>query len=353
MCAIPLGYFWLHLTIVPQSSRYQLELEMALCLLIGCVFAWTWRHLRAAGRIALIVIVAVAGVRQAIVFRHFASVLVRPIDITKTIEYKVVMWIDHNLPGQRTLISGDQEFIFNVYSDNPQMSAGHEPTAPNWMQRVAVFTIYTGMNAGDRDTEDSIFWLKAYGNQAIYVPGGASREHYHAVVNPHKFDGILPVLWHDEDDTIFGVPQRSRSMAHVIPRQAVVARQPIHGLDTEPARAYVAALDDATLPLADLRWQSPSHATIRTAMNGRQVISVQETWMPGWRARVAGRAVPVYGDKLGLIVIDPGCNGPCQVDLSFGITLEGWICRVVSAAVTLLALIALAVNGRSRFNMRN
>jgi hypothetical protein len=37
MCAIPLSYFWLnHLTIVPQSSRYQLELEMALCLLFGC-----------------------------------------------------------------------------------------------------------------------------------------------------------------------------------------------------------------------------------------------------------------------------------------------------------------------------
>lgn len=347
MCAIPLGYFWLgHLTIVPQSSRYQLELEMAVCMLFGCAFARTWRYLPAAGRIALIVFVAGLGIRQALIFREFASVLVKPIDIAKTIEYKVDTWIDRNLPGQRTMVSGDPEYIFNVYSDNPQLSAGHEPTAPNWMQRVAVYTIYTGMNAGDKDAEDSIFWLKAYGNQAIYVPGPASREHYHPIAHPHKFDGILPVLWHDEDDTIFGVPQRSKSFAHVIPREAVVARQPIHGLDTGPARAYVAALDDPALPLADLRWLSPSHGIIRTSMNRAQVISVQETYMAGWRASVAGRAVPVHGDKLGLIVIEPGCDGPCEVDLSFGVTTEGWICRALSTLVTLLALSSLVLSSR-------
>ena len=80
MCAIPLGYFWFHhLTIVPQSSRYQLELEMALCLLFGCMFNWVWRHAPVAGRIALAVIFAAIGLRQAANFREFASVLVHPI----------------------------------------------------------------------------------------------------------------------------------------------------------------------------------------------------------------------------------------------------------------------------------
>lgn len=348
MCAIPLGYFWFHhLTIVPQSSRYQLELEMAVCLLFGCVFNWVWRHAPAAGRIALIVICAAIGLRQAVNFREFAGVLVRPIDITKTIEYKVDTWIDRNLPGQRSLLAG-AEYIFNDFSDNPQMSAGHEPTAPNWMQRVAVFTIYTGMNAGDQDAAISIFWLKAFGNQAVYVPGPHSREHYHPFPNPHKFDGLLPVLWHDEDDTIFRVPQRTLSLARVIPREAEVMRRPIHGLDIEPARAYVAALDDTTLPLADLRWQSPTRATIQTSMQPNQLISVQETYMPGWRARVAGRDVPVHGDQLGLIVIDPACNGACQIDLEFGVLPEGWICRVLSAFVTLIALWSLFLTRTTR-----
>jgi hypothetical protein len=148
-------------------------------------------------------------------------------------------------------------------------------------------------------------------------------------------------LWHDEDDTIFGVPQRTLSLARVIPHDAEVMRQPIHGLDTEPARAYVAALDDTGLPLADLKWQSPTRATIQTSMQSGQLISVQETFMPGWRATVSGHAVPVHGDKLGLIVIDPACNGPCQINLEFGVLPEGWVCRVLSALVTLIAITAL------------
>ncbi len=348
MCAIPLGFFWLGLTVVPQSDRYQTELEMAICLLFGCGIHWLWsvRRQQRYLRIALVAGLVLIGIRQIDNFRKYAAGLLHPIDITKTIEYKVVTWIDHNLPGQRTLIGGDPEYILNVYSDNPQFSSGHDPTAPNWMQRVAVFQIQTGTAAGDRDAAISLFWLKAFGNQAIYVPGPRSREHYHAILNPHKFDGLLPVLWRDEDDIIFRVPQRSESMAHVIPRGAIVGRQPIHGLDIEPARPYVAALDDMSLPLADLKWISPSRATIRTSMEPTQVVSVQETFMPGWQAKVAGRAVPVTGDKLGLIVIDPACNGSCDIDLSFGVTTEGWICRALSAAATLLALSSLFLSRR-------
>ena len=91
-------------------------------------------------------------------------------------------------------------------------------------------------------------------------------------------------------------------------------------------------------------------------MAGNQVISVQETYMPGWQATVAGRDVPVHGDPLGLIVIEPGCNGPCHVDLSFGLTPEGWVCRILSVAVTLVSLIALGgtrrISAASRYESR-
>ncbi len=62
---------------------------------------------------------------------------------------------------------------------------------------------------------------------------------------------------------------------------------------------------------------------------------------------VNGREVPVHGDKLGLIAIEPACEGSCQVDLVFGVTTEGWVCRALSTLVTLFALISLAVSGRS------
>jgi hypothetical protein len=347
MCLIPLGYFFLDLTIVPQGSRYQLELELAVCLVFGCLCAHLpWRTVVVA---VLGVILLAAGIRQAVLFRHYARGLIQPVDIAQTIEYKTMMWLDRNLPGQRALVSGDTEYLYNIFSNNPQLSAGHEPTAPNWMQRVAVYTIYTGINAGDRDAEYSVFWLKAFGNQAVTVPGPKSREFYHPIVHPRKFDGVLPVLWHDEDDTIFAVPQRSRSLAHVVPREAIATRSPMHGLDIDPVRAYVAALDDASLPLADLVWQSPSHGVIRAIMKPGQVLSVQVSYVPGWRARVQGREVPVHKDAIGLIVAEPACNGPCDVDLKFGPTREAWICRILSALVTLslwlLILLRVAAPG--------
>jgi hypothetical protein len=336
MCVIPLGYFLLDLTLVPQGSRYQLELEMALCLAFACLCA------RLPWRPVVIAVILIAGVRQTIVFRRFARSLIQPVDITQTIQYKNTMWMNRHLPGQRAMISGDVEFLYNILSDNPQFGGGHEPTAPNWVQRFAVYTIYSGAGAGDRDAEYSLFWLKAFGNQAITVPGAKSRETYHPVAHPHKFDGVLPVLWHDEDDTIFAVPQRSPSLAHVIPRSAVTARAPVHGLDIDPVRPYVAALDDASLPLAALTWVSPSHAVIDAPVKSGQELSVQVTYMPGWRAHTNAGAVPVRKDGIGLIVIDPQCDGPCHVDLSFGPNTEDWICRALSAlvAVTLTVLTA-------------
>ena len=278
MCLIPLSWFLLNVTLAPQANRYQVEMEMALCLCFACLCAHIPR------RAPLIAILVLAGIWQAVLLRNYARTLIRPVDIATTIEYKVDTWIDRNLPGQRTLVSGDPEYLLNVLSDNPQMSAGHEFSAPNWEQRVAVYTIYTGANAGDRDAEYSLLWLQAFGNQAIYVPGEKSRENYHPIAHPHKFDGLLPVLWHDEDDTIFAVPERSRSLAHVIPKEAVVAREPIHGLDVDPVRPYVAGLEDPALPLAEMRWEGPSRAVIDAPMKPDQVMSVQVTWAPGWRA---------------------------------------------------------------------
>jgi hypothetical protein len=336
MCLIPLGYFFLDLTIVPQGSRYQLELEIAVCLAVGCLCA----HLP--WRTVVVAVLLVIGIRQSVLFRHYARGLIQPVDITQTIEYKTIDWLNRNLHGQRALVSGDTEWLYNVFSDNPQLSAGHEPTAPNFIQRVAVFTIYTGTNAGDRDAEYSILWLKAFGNQAVTVPGEKSREFYHPIVHPHKFDGVLPVLWHDEDDTIFAVPQRSRSLAHVVPKEAIATRVPLHGLDIDPVSAYVKALDDESLPLADLTWKSPSRGVVHATMKPGQVLSVQVSYVPGWKAKAKGREVPVAKDAIGLMVLSPNCDGPCEVDLEFGLTPEAEICRTLSILV-LLAVVGQAL----------
>lgn len=202
LCLIPLGFFLFGMTLVPQGNRYQIELELGVCLLIGVMAGRIPRR----GWWVLSVVVLLAGTYQTKIIRRFARNLIVPVEITQTIQYKTCMWLDKNLPGQRAMVSGDTEFICNIYSDNPQLSGGHEPSAPNWMQKVAVYSIYTGTPTGVGAAENSILWLKAFGTQAITVPGPKSREFYHPVQFPNRFDGILPVLWHDEDDTIFAVP---------------------------------------------------------------------------------------------------------------------------------------------------
>jgi hypothetical protein len=278
--------------------------------------------------------------------------MLQPVEITQTIEYKIVHWLDRNLPGQRVMISGDVQYLNNILSNNPQLGGGHEPTVPNWMDRVAVYTIYTGDGAGEKDADYSIFWLKAFGAQAVTVSGSKSREHYHAIVHPKKFEGVLPVLWHDEDDTIYAVPQRSRSLAHVIPREAVSTRQPVHGLDLDPVRAYVAALDDPRLPLAELRWNGNTHFSVQAPMKHGQVLSVQVNYVPGWTATIAGRAVPLHADGIGLMVAEPDCEGNCTVELAYGASTEAWACRLLSALIA-LGMIILYTFRKARYFLNN
>jgi hypothetical protein len=129
----------------------------------------------------------------------------------------------------------------------------------------------------------------------------------------------------------------------VIPRDAVVTKQPIHGLDTEPARAFVAALDDPALPLAEMAWQGNSNFTVHAPVKRGQAVVVQVTWVPGWEARVNGRRVPVRGDGLGQMVLEPTCDGDCTIAVSFEDTTEAWVCRILSGLVTLGLLGASAL----------
>lgn len=323
VCALPLGYFLADVTFVPQASRYQLEMDLALCILSGSAFAVLPKRVQMLALIPLLVF-AVVQTRH---YRRAARFLLQPLDITQSIEYKTNMWLDANLRGERVMVSGDTEYLYNVFSSNPQMSGGHEPTVPDWEQRIGVYAQYSAQPSA----QQRILWLKALGAHAITVPGEKSREAYHPVPRPHQFDGLLPVLWHEEDDTVFGVPHRGQSIAHVIPRSALVQRPPVHSLDTDPLRPYVSALDDPSQPLATMDgW------TIRATLRKGQIISVQETYAPGWRASVEGRSVPLYPDALGLMAVEPGCEGDCRIELRYGVSAAAWLCRALSLLAALI-----------------
>ncbi len=102
--------------------------------------------------------------------------------------------------------------------------------------------------------------------------------------NPSKFDGLLPLIWREGGESVYQVPLRTPSLAHVIPSSAVVSRRPIHGLDVADVQTYVAALEDPGNPPASVQWLTPEHARILASVDEGQVISMQMSYDRDWIA---------------------------------------------------------------------
>ncbi|MGA2118264.1 MAG: hypothetical protein ABSH56_26365 [Bryobacteraceae bacterium] len=328
------------LNLLPQALRYHIEMEAGLCLVAAFAGArlGKWVPSWVAHDAAILSLVPISW----IVWQDcgFARRLIQPADIARSAPFRQANFAAAHLHGQRIMVAGESQWWFNLFAENSQLSGGFEPTAPNWVQQVAVYTIDTGQNAGAQDGPISVLWLKAFGCGAIVVPGPGSADHYHPVRNPGKFDGLLPLAWREAGDSIYQVPLRSVSLAHVVPASALVANRPAHGLDVAEVRRYVAALEDPALPPASLTWDNPTHGRLTAVVNPPDVLSLQVTYDPGWRASSGGQALAVGRDALGFMVIQPRCSGDCAIDLAFdgGFPRRAELAIGVTSIATLLGL---------------
>jgi hypothetical protein len=337
---------YLGTAIIPQPLRYQSEMDLVLP--IALVFAGASILDRVPARLRAAVVAAVIGGLgfQAVHSVLYARHLIRSVEPSGLGEYQIARWMETHRPGERAFISGSNSFLYNVFTDNPQLTGGHDQHTVNTFIPIVGFTIYSGMNAGDRDAEYSIFWLKAFGAHLISVPGPGSNDYYYkGFVHPGKFEGVLPLLWRSGGSSIYEVPARSASLAHVIPASAIVTRTPKHGLDIAPVEAYVAALDDPAYPPATLRWKGLSEAEIEATLRPGEVIGVQVTYERGWEAWANGKPQRVFGDAIGQMVIAPDCLGPCRVSLRYTGGWEHRATRTMSLAAMLVG-IALGWKGR-------
>ena len=127
------------------------------------------------------------------------------------------------------MVPGGMSFWLNTWSDVPELTGCCDQGVGVNLARFAQYVFHTDDGAGTRAAEISTAWLQAYGVQQVAVAGPRSTEPYHAMAHPWKFEGKLPELWRDTtDDVIYRVPQRSRSLAHIVePAELVVhvARQ--------------------------------------------------------------------------------------------------------------------------------
>jgi hypothetical protein len=334
---VALGVFW-GINVVPQPHRYQIAMDLALCMLAAFAVA---ELLVRAGRRTGMVLGAVALLALAIQSRHairYSRHLIRSTDITQTSPYRIAQWMNANMGGARVMISGADSYYFNDFTDTPQLHGGHDPMLPNFLLRIVPFAIYSGMNTGAQDGNISVLWLKALGAHAISVPGPANPYYNKPFVNPSKFNGLLPVLWREGAETIYGVPARSSSLAHVVDPIALVHHLPINGLDIQEAEKYVDALNAPAGSDATWEWKTWHSATIHAMVPPGQVIATQVSFHPGWHASVGENPQQVYSDGLGFLVVKPSCQGSCDLKLWYDGGPEWRITSVVSIATMLLVL---------------
>jgi hypothetical protein len=204
------------------------------------------------------------------------------------------------------------------------------------------------MAAGAAEGEIAVAWLKALGVHAVAIGGKNSGEHYKPFNNPLKFEGVLPELWRDGDDRIYAIPHRSASLAHVMLPEQLVQRAPEPATDVAPLQPYITALAGTSFPETRWTWHNRHSATAAARLMRGQVLSVQIAYHPGWTASVGGKPARVRSDGIGQIVVEPDCEGECQVDLVFTGGSEAVAARIASYGAFSAGLVWIAASRRRR-----
>lgn len=346
--SFPLIALYLHRQFLPQPTRYKFEMEMGLALLI--VFgARVWvERLPSRWRAGLaFLLLALAG-EQVVSYREWTRNIVMPGEVASTIEYRASAWAQENLNGMRIMMPGSIAQWADTFATNAQVGGGSYSMAYNLAQERAVETIYNTHESEDRDLQVTLDWLKAFGVGAVTVSGPGSQEHWKPFTRPAKFKGRLPLLWEQDDVAIYRVSERRYSLAHVVEKSSLVADGRGKLPPVSSVEPYVAQLDDPSIPDAPLRWEGRNGIKIHAVTRPGQVISVQVSYHPGWKALVNGQPAALHKDGLGLMWLEPRASGVSEVELVYSGGAELWICRVLN----LIALVLLVAFFPVRYLVR-
>lgn len=320
--------------LLPQVGRLHLEMEMGPCLLLGIAAWWLTTRLpkrvRPVGLLLLLPLVAV----QFRHYRQFARGAIHGVELSSRSEYTSARWLDVNLSGKRVYVAGSTSFWLNAFTDTAQMGGCCDQN-----QTMEVLTYVPGfINSAlsPSDTRLSVAYMQALGVQAIVVNSKSSTDEYKDIQDGERFGALLPVLHRENGDTIYAVQSEPTSPAHVIrPEEQVPVNRSRHPLDDEVLHFASAVTDSSRAAACD--WANGSNAHIRAFLRPGDLVSVQLAWFPGWHAMVNGRQQPVRADGLGLMVIQPDCQGNCQIALQWTGPRDGWFTAVISAGALLLA----------------
>jgi len=338
---IALGAAYFDISVLPQSVRFHLALEMALIVLVTLIAPRVLRTpaLQRGAALALIAFCCF----QFLQYRSYARDIIRRVPVAGSIEFRTASWLAANMPAARVFAPGSISFWMNAFTDNPQIIGCCDQSLINPQTRIAGYILFAGQGDEAEDAAISLLWLKAFGASAVIAGGPNSREAYKPYAHPRKFENRLRILWASGDDKIYQVPWRGDPFVRVVRPADVVRHAPVNGIDLEEIRRFVTALDDPSLPVASAMWASPERGVLRASLTPDEVLSVPINWHRGWSAQANGRPVPVSADGLGFLLISPGCSGECEVQLTWSPGKEVPIAIAVSV-LTAALLTLLGIN---------
>ena len=318
--SFPLLFDWAHIAFLPLPHRYMWEMDFAICLLISGLVAARFSKLPPYVKYIVLSLAVLFSAYQLRAYRRYAASLIKPIDMTATVEYRIADWLKRNRPANRVFAIGIVAYWLNNFSDVPQASGGFEFGTPNSQDRTALKII------SETDSpETTLLWLRALGVDLAIVGGPNTRAPFRLFSYPRRFDQFAKKMWSDGDDSIYLIPRRSRSLAHVV-----------RPGDASEITRYVAALEDASLPVASLTWQTNHSAVVTADVPPGDVLSIQITYHPGWHATINGSPRRIEQDSLGFMTVEPRCAGPCSVALTFDGGTEAAITHWVAGTMLFL-----------------
>jgi hypothetical protein len=343
--SIPLGQLILNRHFLPQPNRYKFEMELGLWVVLTLIAAYWWTRTPASIRRAAGLFLLALAAEQVADFRKQEKKFTFPADITGTVEYRAATWAQQNYPQLRFFMPGSIAQWTNTFTDIQQFTGESFTLAVNQVQQRADTAIAFGIDDVEKERRITLAWLKAYGVGLLAISAKDSQEYWKGFTHPEKFDGILPAMWQGGGVTIFRVPLREFTLAHLVDERSVVRRVPKEPDDTADVERFAAALDDPAVPGTSFDWEGRNRARIRTTMAPGRALSVQVTHHPGWHASVGGRPQQIFKDGLGLMYLKPACTGSCEVVLEYDGGWELRLCRWLSWAA-LAALIVIPVRFR-------
>ena len=121
--------------------------------------------------------------------RQYAHWMIRPIDITQTLEYQEARWADANLYGARIMVPGSISFWMNIFTETPQAAGGFDMSLSNIQNLAETYIVWNGFENDATSADLALLWLKAYAVEAVGTGNEHTREYYRGWKRPDRFVG--------------------------------------------------------------------------------------------------------------------------------------------------------------------